>query len=185
MDSLTDIELLDALSEYEPDAFNGTVYRVTRKNSDPLAPSISGGRWALPSSTENKGALVLYTSLEQHGAKAEISYMLAQQNPIPSKKLCFHIIQVRLSKVIHLQNQDLKKLGVNLEEFSMRDYSATQRIGSAIDFLGYDGLIAPSARWQCNNLMIYTENHSMDEDLEVVETLEFDWLTWAKDKQII
>ncbi|MDP8243846.1 MAG: RES family NAD+ phosphorylase [Candidatus Hinthialibacter antarcticus] len=185
MDRLSDIELMDALSEYDPESFNGTVFRVTRKNSDPVAPSISGGRWALPSSTENKGTPVLYTSMEPEGAKSEISFILAQQNPIPTKKLCFHTIQVSLNKVVRLQNEDLQKLGVDLIEFTARDYAATQRIGYAIDFLGFDGLIAPSARWECENLMIYADNHSMDENLEVVETVEFDWLGWAQKQQII
>jgi hypothetical protein len=48
-----------------------------------------------------------------------------------------------------------------MARYGERDYALTQSIGAALAFLGLDGLIAliaPSARWQCDNLMIYQTN---------------------------
>ena len=64
--------------------------------------------------------------------------------------------------------------------YGERDYAHTQKIGAALAFLGLDGLIGPSARWQCDNLMIYQTNHMLlNERLEVIEEEHVDWGAWA------
>jgi hypothetical protein len=67
-----------------------------------------------------------------------------------------------------------------MTRYGERDYELTQRIGAALAFLGLDGLIAPSARWQCDNLMIYQTNHLLNERLEVIEDERVDWGAWAR-----
>ena len=52
-----------------------------------------------------------------------------------------------------------------MARYGERDYAQTQNIGAAIAFLGLDGLITPSARWSCNNLMIFQTNHQPNERL--------------------
>ncbi|MBI1388217.1 MAG: RES domain-containing protein [bacterium] len=145
-------------------------------------------RWPLGLAVEcwrQRYAVFLYTSLEESGAKAEIASFLAGLNPLPTKKLLLTVLSISLRKVITLGHQELDYLGVDLSRYKERDYSYTRVIGSAVGFLGFDGLIAPSARWDCNNLMIYTENHSINEKLEVIESREFDWLEWARSNRII
>lgn len=41
-------------------------------------------------------------------------------------------------------------------------------------------MIAPSARWACDNLMIYTANHALTERLELIEAEAIDWGLWAR-----
>jgi hypothetical protein len=58
--------------------------------------------------------------------------------------------------------------------------SRTQEIGAAAEFLGCDGLIAPSARWPCDNLMLFPDRIAHDSTLEVVESESVDWIKWAE-----
>ena len=59
-----DQDLVDRLSELATDRFEGEIFRATRIGADPMAPSISGGRWA-PPPTDTPGIYVLYSSLER------------------------------------------------------------------------------------------------------------------------
>ncbi|EAR23424.1 hypothetical protein NB231_16428 [Nitrococcus mobilis Nb-231] len=38
----------------------------------------------------------------------------------------------------------------------------------------------PSARWNAENLVLFSENHGVEEHLIVTETQEFDWKVWAR-----
>lgn len=67
----------------------------------------------------------------------------------------------------------------DMARYGERDYARTQNIGAALAFLGLDGLIAPSARWRCDNLMIYQANHLLTERLEVIADEQVDWGVWA------
>jgi hypothetical protein len=69
---------------------------------------------------------------------------------------------------------------VDLARYGERDYHRTQRIGAALAFLGLDGLIAPSARWPCDNLMIFVENHALTERLEPVADEQVEWRAWTR-----
>lgn len=79
---------------------------------------------------------------------------------------------------MRLLQADLRKAGVDFKRYGERNYEVTQRIGAAINFLGADGLIAPSARWRCYNLVIFAENHSLAEKLEVRRSKQVDWQAW-------
>ena len=47
-------------------------------------------------------------------------------------------------------------------------------------FLELDGLLAPSARWPCDNLMIFAENQALGEKLEPLGAEEVEWRSWAE-----
>jgi hypothetical protein len=175
-----DPDLLTKLSLLKNHRFDGFVYRATSLNADPLASSISGGRWSL-SPDNHPGNYVLYTSLEKNGAIAEVVSFLMNLNPLPGpRKIKISKIQVSTGKTVQLDHSSLRELGVDLSRYGERDYLITQRIGAALVFLGVDGLIAPSARWTCDNLVIFSDNHKISEDLKVVESEEVEWLGWAK-----
>ena len=55
----------------------------------------------------------------------------------------------------------------------------TQEIGAAVEFLGCDGLIAPCARWTCDNLILFPDRMGVDANLEIVKSEAVDWVTWA------
>ena len=74
----------------------------------------------------------------------------------------------------------MQAFGVDLTRYGERDYEQTQRIGAAIAFLGLDGLIAPSARWRCDNLMIFQANHLPAEKLEIIGEETVNWERWAQ-----
>ncbi len=75
---------------------------------------------------------------------------------------------------------------INEHKSSAVDYALTQNIGAALAFLGLDGLIAPSARWPCDNLMIYQTNYRfLTERLEVIEEEQMDWGAWARANDLL
>ncbi len=122
----------------------------------------------------------LYTSFERDGALAEVVSYLAMLTPLPSRSLKVSRLGVSTAKTLRLARASLESLGVNMAQYGERDYGRTQSIGAALAFLGLDGLIAPSARWTCDNLMIFTFNHPMNERLEVIETEQVEWGAWAR-----
>lgn len=175
-----DPDLLDRLSAFGSERFEGEVFRATRTNADPVGASISGGRWAPPPDGD-AGVPVLYTSLERDGAIAEVASFLAQLTPIPGPRpIKVTRLAVATARTIRLVRADLGGLGVDLARFGERDYDRTQKIGAALVFLGFDGLIAPSARWSCDNLMIFGDNHALTEKLEAVDEELVEWRAWAQ-----
>ena len=54
-----------------------------------------------------------------------------------------------------------------------------QEIGAAVEFLGCDGLIAPCARWACDNLILFPDRMGLDATPEIVTSEAVDWVTWA------
>jgi hypothetical protein len=144
-----DQRLVDQLSDLPKIARELVVYRVTGLATDPIAPSISGGRWAPPASGDVSFP-VLYTSLVREGAIAEI-----------------------------------ERLGVDLAKYGLRDYPITQNIGAALAFLGIDGLVTPSARWDCKNLTIFSGNHRWENKLDVLDSEEIEWRAWAAANKLL
>ncbi len=175
-----DQRLVDRLSRFPTDRFQGDVFRATRVGADPTAPSISGGRWA-PPPQRDPGVHVLYTSLERDGAIAEVASFLAQLTPIPGRRpIKVTRLAVTAARTMRLARTHLSELGVDLSRYGDRDYAPTQRIGAALAFLGLDGLIAPSARWSCDNLMIFADNHRLTKGLEPVSDEQIEWTSWAR-----
>ncbi len=175
-----DTELLDRLSELPTESFGGEVYRATRRSLDPLLASASGGRWGLPG-----GPSVLYTSLAREGALAEISYHWSQYTPRPSKPAMLHVLRVSARQTLRLIRADLALLGVPADAYSRPNQPRTQEIGAAVEFLGCDGLIAPCARWDCENLMLFPDSASFRGTLEPLRQEEVDWLQWARDNNFV
>ena len=180
-----DQDLVDRLSEIRPERFEGDVFRATRIGADPTAPSISGGRWAPPSQGD-PGVFVLYTSLERDGAIAEVASFLAELTPVPGPRpVKVTRLAVSTARTMRFARAQLPTFGVDLARYGERDYAQTQKIGAALAFLGLDGLIAPSARWSCDNLMIFADNHALSERLEPIADEEIEWRAWAQDRGIL
>jgi len=175
-----DQRLLDRLSALPVERFEGEVFRATRANADAIAPSINGGRWA-PPAQDGSDVSVLYTSLERDGALAEVVSFLVDLTPIPGPRpLKVSRLSVSTAKTLRLAHESLEGLGVDRKRYGERDYRRTQSIGAALAFLELDGLIAPSARWACDNLMIFTANQSLNERLKVIDTEHVEWRSWAR-----
>ena len=179
-----DLALLEQLSAFAPERFDDEAFRATLASLNPLVPSTSGGRWA-PIGDARHQVPILYTSLERDGALAEISYHWGQLAPRPSKPVVVHRLRVATERTLKLVRADLEQLGVNMVQFAGRGHRRTQEIGAAVAFLGQDGLIVPSARWDCDNLVIFADNHQLSNDLAVVASEEVDWQTWARDAGVL
>jgi hypothetical protein len=170
-----DLQLLDALDAFERVPFEGVVWRAVRQGRDPIQGHPSAGRWD-PGNFD-----VVYTALEADGALAEIHFHLSRQPVFPSKiQFVLHEITVRTSKVLKLDRMDvLARLGVEEGRYQEILYARTQEIGDAADFLGFDGIVAPNARWPCLNLVLFTDRLG-PEDLDVVRHRRVDIAAWAK-----
>ena len=73
----------------------------------------------------------------------------------------------------------LQKLGVDIENYVNMDYSRTQAIGDAAFFLGFDGVVVPSARSQSLNLVLFADRLEVT-DTEVEHSELVDWRTWRR-----
>ena len=172
-----DLGLLDAIDAFKKEPFEQHVWRVAREERNPTLGAPSNSWWC-------DGTFdVLYTSLARDGAVAEIHELLTLQPVFPSKLRFFvHRIAVHARRTLRLADlSTLGSLGVDVSRYRERDYSATQPIADAAYFLGFDGLLAPSARWQCLNAILFTDRVPPG-DLEIVESEPdpVDWAAWRK-----
>lgn len=168
-----DLALLDALDALPRLPFDGAVWRIARRERDPLQGYPAGARWD-PGSFD-----VLYTSLAREGALEEIHFHLSRQPVFPSKlQSILHRIAVRTTRTLELADlAALQALGVTTETFGDLNYRRCQEIGDAAQFLGFDGMLAPSARWPCQNLILFTDRLAPG-DLRIEASEPVDWGAW-------
>lgn len=176
-----DYVLIDALESLPATEFEGRVWRVVRGDRDPLRTSSPGGRW-------DDGTFdVLYTSIESDGALAEMHFHLMRGQPVFPSKMEFRLfeLQVTLRRALRLANvPDLENLGIKSYgslEYARKqeEYPRTQEVGEATRFLGFDGLIVPSARSDCLNVVIFITDRSPPEALTTVQDHGVvDWTDW-------
>jgi len=172
-----DVGLTDALDKCVPQTFQGPVWRAVRDGRDPLSPSPSHSRWC------NGTFDVLYTSLTMDGAIAEIDALLSLQPVFPSKMRwrVFEIAAIAPRTLYLADFAALANLGVDVARYRDRNYSRSQEIADVASFLGFDGLIVPNARWDCNNLVLFTDRLAPDDlSLATSTGMELDWPAWRK-----
>lgn len=172
-----DVTLLDKIDAFAREPFEGRVWRCVREGRDPVLGNPSQSRWC------NGEFSVLYTSLDRDGALAEINALLSLQPVFPSKLrwICYEV-RVRSPKTLRLADlPTLEKLGVDISTYTQRRYEGTQGIADAAFFLDFDGLVAPSARWDCSNLVLFTDRLDPD-DTELVpgSGVETNWIEWRR-----
>ncbi len=168
-----DVELLDLLDASAGVAFEGEVWRIVREGRDVLQGYPARARWD-PGTFD-----VLFTSLAREGALEEIHFHLTRQPVFPSKvRSVLHRIRVRTRRTLKLADMaELAALGVSVEDYGGLAYKRTQEIGDAAAFLGFDGIVAPNARWKCQNLVLFSDRFA-PEDLTVVDGEPVDWNAW-------
>lgn len=128
-------------------------------------------------------ASTLYTSVMADGALAEIAYHWGQLNPLPSKPAIVHRIRLGTRKSLRLARAELVALGVDWKSYATLNYERTRAIGAAVAHLECDGLIAPSARWTCENVMVFLTNHTGEDEIAtLLDSEEVDWRKWARDR---
>ena len=117
---------------------------------------------------------------------AELHALLSLQPVFPSK-IVFRVHRLRVSALQALNLTDLptlSKLGVDVPRYQDRNYVQTQSIADAAYFLGFDGLLVPSARWPCTNAIIFTDRlEPASSSIDATEPDPVDWLEWRRRMQ--
>ena len=154
--------LENALASLQSSAWSGRVYRVMLNDYPPDRENTQGARWNPPD------VAAIYTCFEPAVCIAEIEYSLARQ-PRPVKRdlrKTLYEIEVTLAAVVDLTPllPHLDRIGIGSAQLFADNMKTSQEIGRLITWFGFDALIAPSARYEGRNLLIYpgrtNESHS-------------------------
>jgi hypothetical protein len=179
-----DSSLIDALEAIRPIGFAGAVWRVVRAGRDVLIPSSAGGRW-------DDGTFdVLYTSQLADGAVAEMDFHVSRGQPVIPSRVHYHLYELRVAVEKVLQFVDLEalaKIGVETSRYGAlsygdrdQEYPRTQDIAETAQFVGFDGLLVPNARWNCKNLVIFSDRVRPDASGVIKDHGRIDWERWKR-----
>lgn len=169
-----DDRLLDALGEIEGEEFSGRMWRAVREGRSVLDGSRGSGRWN-PSHLS-----VLYGAKEADGAIAEIHFHLSRgQSVFPSRmRHVLHELSIQTDRTLVVADvAQLVALGIDETRYNEMLYERTQEIADAAAFLGFDGIIAPSARWRCDNIVLFLDSFNL-ENIEIVRETPIEWKAW-------
>ena len=147
-------DTLDILQSAAVSAWEGTVYRHMFGSYPAGRVNTEGARWNAP------GLSAIYTSCERETALAEAEHYINLQPLRPRAKRRLFTIRVSLQKVIDLTPADLlRRLGITDEVLTSLDHTACRTIGGAVNWLGHDGLLVPSARRRGGtNLVVFQQD---------------------------
>jgi len=179
-----DRALLDALEAITPVPYCGPVWRVCRKERDATLPWTVVGRWS------DGSFAVLYTSLESNTCLAEVYFHYCQKQPVPPSKIRFSLNELKIDLTQSLRLLDTSQLdsvGVTDPLFYERSfqkvvhhtYPITQAVGAAANFLGYDGLLVPSARIKGTNVVLLTDNITPEREIQQISSQDVDLKSWG------
>lgn len=172
-----DLQLLDRVDALARHRYSGALWRVVREGRDPLQGGRSSSRWC------NGEFDLLYTSMERNGAIAEMHALLSLQPVFPSKiSFQCYKLSVHVERTLQILDvADLAPFGVDISRYRDRSYERTQAIADAAYFLGFDGLLVPSARWACTNAVLFTDRIAPDKlSLDDTATSDIDWTEWRR-----
>lgn len=156
-----DNQLIDAIEAIEPLTYSGHVWRVVREGRDPTRCSASGGRW-------DDGTFdVLYTSEARAGAISEMKFHLMRGQPVMPSLVTYRLyeLEVKLGRALKLLDlATLSMIGLDINRYGQlsyeergAEYPRSQDIGEVAHFLDYDGLVVPSARYECLNVVVFCD----------------------------
>lgn len=186
--NVRDNDLIDALEEADAEPFEGSVWRVVREGKDPCLCGNPGGRW------DDRTFDVLYTATDRDGAIAEMYFHLSRGQPVIPSKVRYKTFQlsVSLSRLLALPSLDhLSKFGYDVSTFGQlsyddreHEYPRTQDIAETAHFLEYDGILVPSARWNCANIVFFCDQLPVGA-LEVANDHGLiDWSAWTREHPV-
>lgn len=180
MAGLLDPALLDALDSLQGRRLRREAWRVTWAARNPLTGNSAGGRWSPAGRFD-----VLYTSLRRDGALAEAYHHLSRAPVMSSSHMLLNRLSVSLDNVLELDADRLKTLGMEAPLASRPRNNLGQAIGEAAFMLGHDGLLVPSARWDCRNLVVFLGPAPIDAGarLSFREAMDVNWPAWKEETQ--
>lgn len=152
------------------------MWRVVKKGRSPRDGSRGAGRW---NPTELS---VLYGAQQHNGAIAEIHFHISRAQSVFPSRMQHELVELTISTDHLLALPDmptLARLGVDVQQYQRILYDRCQEIAAAAAFLGYQGLIAPSARWDCQNIVLFV-NEIDQNQIDAVSSTPVDWATWRQ-----
>lgn len=181
-----DNRLLDALEARSPEVVTSGAWRVVRDGRDPLQCSAVGGRW------DDRTFDVLYTSTKADGAIAEMYFHLARGQPVFPSLVRYRLFELNLTlaSCLRLDSLDvLSSMGLKTATFGQmsyaereQEYPRTQEIAEAAYFVGHTGLIVPSARADCPNIIVFCGPAGPDAVEVVKDHGLIEWTRWQTTK---
>lgn len=170
-----DRELLDAIESMPSEQFSGVAWRTAWAQRNPLIGSTGGGRW-----DPLGGFEILYASTEQNGSIAEVYYHLSQAPVFSSSDVLLHKLNISLERVVSLDETALVQLGLEEPLASRCDCSKSQAISGAARFLEFQGMLVPSARWPCSNLVIFMDQIDINTAILIEDGERINWPAWKE-----
>lgn len=145
--------------------WRGTVFRHMFAKFPPDRENVRGARWNPPETP------ALYTSLLRETAISEADYYIGLQPIRPSAQRVIYRIDVALGSVLDLSDGSaLSRLGIDITSLALVDHADCQLIGGAVERIGHDGLLVPSARSEGVNLVIFPNRKKPDYRFEVLDS---------------
>lgn len=177
-----DHRLLDSIEEHSSEAVTSKAWRVVRDGRDPVQFSAVGGRW------DDRTFDVLYTSTKAGSAIAEMYFHLARGQPVFPSLVRYRLFELSLTlaSCLRLDLLDLlSAIGLHIATFGQmsyaereQEYPRTQEIAEAAHFIGHDGLIVPSARADCPNIIVFCGPAGPDAVGVIKDHGLIDWDRW-------
>ena len=150
-----------------------------RDGRDPLRCARSGGRW-------DDGTFdVLYTSQQRQGAIEEMRFHLMRGQPLMPSQVRYKIFELHVGLERALKLLDLpalQNIGLDTARYGQLsyqekdgEYPRSQEIAEAAHFLEFDGLIVPSARHDCLNVVLFCDRVPPEEMAVIADHGPIDW----------
>jgi RES domain-containing protein len=165
--------LVEILDQLEPLPFRGEAYRHIAARWHPLSGAgarSQGGRWNPPESFAT-----LYLALTKDTAVEEFRRMARRSGRDPDEFLPRRLYRLRLElqAVVDLTDESSLPEPLKLLDLGSDDLSTTQAIGEAGQYLGWEGIRAPSAACEGDVLAVFMDRLEPD---SLIEPVDFE--TW-------
>lgn len=167
--AIHDPGLLDALEALGASAYEGVVWRHMFNEHPPELANTGGARW------NPAGIAAVYTSEASQTALEEAQRAIDIQPLRPkARRRVLYELRVQLSQVVDLTGGRHLAVGLTNDDLTSDDFTHCQTVGAAVAWLGYDGILVPSARHQGRNVVILIDALDPDTALERLHQSEVD-----------
>lgn len=114
------------------------------------------------------------------GALAEIYYHLSRAPVMSSSAMRIHELKLSLTNVLRLDATALRDLGIEDPLATRADYGVSQAVGRAAYMLDYEGLVVPSARWPCENFVLFVDRIDINAQIALAGSSDVNWPAWKE-----
>jgi hypothetical protein len=119
-----------------------------------------------------------------------VHYHLSRGQPVFPSKIRHRLYQLTLetTKVLLLPDlSSIAKLGVDVARYGMlsynerqSEYPRTQEVAETAHFLGFDAVVAPNARWDCLNAVLFLDRIEPDTCEIARDHGPIEWTEWRR-----